>query len=41
MHAGEEEARPIRGTTTPAEETALVWDEVPFLKLPIPDIEQN
>jgi hypothetical protein len=41
MHRGEEDTRPIRGTSTDAEEAQLKEEGVPFAKLPIPDIEQN
>lgn len=41
IHKGEEEARPIRGTSTAEEEERLTEEGVPFAKLPIPDIENN
>jgi hypothetical protein len=41
IHRGEEEARPIHGTSTPEESAALVEEGVPFVCIPIPDIDQN
>ncbi|MFZ9886641.1 MAG: DUF1178 family protein [Myxococcota bacterium] len=41
MHRGDEAATPIRGETNPEAEARLLDEGVPFLKLPIPDIEQN
>ena len=41
IHRGDEEARPIHGTSTPEDEERLVDEGVPFAKIPIPDIDQN
>jgi hypothetical protein len=41
INQGQEEARRIYGSATPDEEKQLEDDGVPFLKLPIPDIEQS
>jgi hypothetical protein len=41
IHKGEEEPRPLLGTSTPDEEEALREEGVPFLKVPVPDIDQN
>lgn len=41
IHRGDEEARPIHGTSTPDEEARLVDEGVSFVKIPVPDIEQN
>lgn len=41
MHRGEEPHRPIRGEADEADEERLLDEGVPFVKLPVPDIEQN
>ncbi len=41
IHHGEEEARPIHGTSTAEEEQRLVDEGVPFAKIPVPDIDLN
>jgi len=41
MHSGEEEAKPIHGTSTPEENERLLEEGVPFVRIPIPDIDQN
>jgi hypothetical protein len=41
MSRGEEEARPIRGQSDAEGEKRMTEEGVGFLKLPIPDIEQN
>ena len=41
IHRGEEEPRPIHGTSTPEEEEEMAQEGVPFVKIPVPDIEQN
>ncbi len=41
IHRGDEEARPIHGTATPDEHAALAEEGVPFVCIPIPDIDQN
>ncbi len=41
IHRGEEEARPIHGSATPDEHAELAEEGVPFVVLPIPDIDQN
>lgn len=41
MHRGAEPHKPIRGEATPDDEERLAEEGVPFLKLPVPDIEQN
>jgi len=41
MHKGDEEPAPIHGTSTPEEREQLRDKGVPFLALPIPEIDQN
>ena len=41
IHRGEQEARPIHGQATAEEHAALADEGVPFVVLPIPDIDQN
>lgn len=41
MHRGEEPHKPIRGEANQSDEERLLDEGVPFLKLPVPDIEQN
>jgi hypothetical protein len=41
MHRGLEPHKPIRGEASPSDEERLVEEGVPFLKLPVPDIERN
>jgi hypothetical protein len=41
MHKGEEEAAPIHGTSTPDERALLREEGVPFVALPIPEIDEN
>lgn len=41
IHRGDEEARPIHGTATPDEHAELAEEGVPFVCIPIPDIDQN
>lgn len=41
MHRGEEEPRPIHGHASPEDEERLDEEGVPYLKLPVPDIEKN
>jgi len=38
---GDKEARPIRGTATPEEERRMAEEGVPFVKIPVPEIEEN
>ncbi len=39
IHAGEEDSRNIRGTTTEQEEALLTEEGVPFVKIPIPKFD--
>ncbi|TFG90816.1 MAG: DUF1178 family protein [Syntrophobacterales bacterium] len=39
IHAGEEDVRNIKGTTTESEETILTEEGVPFVKIPIPKFD--
>ncbi|MBW2560702.1 MAG: DUF1178 family protein [Deltaproteobacteria bacterium] len=39
IHAGEEDVRNIKGTTTEKEETVLTEEGVPFVKIPIPKFD--
>lgn len=39
IHAGDEEKRNIKGTTTPQEETALKEQGVSFIKIPLPKMD--
>jgi hypothetical protein len=39
IHAGEEDARSIKGTTTEKEEAILTEEGVPFVKIPIPKFD--
>lgn len=41
MHKGDEAPAPIHGTSTPEERKLLAEEGVPFVGLPIPDIDQN
>jgi hypothetical protein len=41
IRRGEQEARPIHGSATPEEHAALAEEGVPFVVIPIPDIDQN
>lgn len=41
MHRGDEPHKPIRGEANESDEARLLDEGVPFLKLPVPDIEQN
>lgn len=41
MHKGEEEPAPIHGTSTPDERALLREEGVPFVALPIPEIDEN
>jgi len=41
MHKGEVALAPIRGTTTSEDEKQMADEGVPFLKVPIPEIEKN
>lgn len=41
MHRGEEPHKPIRGEADEEQEERLLDEGVPFVKLPVPDIEQN
>ena len=41
MHKGEEAPAPIHGTSTPDERELLREEGVPFVALPIPDIDEN
>lgn len=41
MHKGEEEPRPIHGQASPEDEERLDDEGVPYLKVPVPDIEKN
>ena len=41
IHRGDEEARPIHGSATPEEHAELADEGVPFVCIPIPDIDQN
>ncbi len=41
MHKGDEAPAPIHGTSTPEERETLRDEGVPFVALPIPDIDQN
>jgi hypothetical protein len=41
IHKGEAPPQLIRGEATPAEEERLIDEGVPFLKLPVPEIEEN
>jgi hypothetical protein len=41
MHRGEEAPAPIHGTSTAKERDALREEGVPFLAVPIPDVDQN
>ena len=41
IHRGEAPAAPIRGQATADEEAELAEEGVPFLKVPVPDIEVN
>jgi hypothetical protein len=41
IHRGDEDARPIHGTATPDEHAELAEEGVPFVCIPIPDIDQN
>jgi len=39
IHAGEEDSRNIKGTTTEREETVLTEEGVPFVKIPVPKFD--
>jgi hypothetical protein len=39
IHAGDEEKRNIKGTTTPQEEASLREEGVQFIKVPIPKMD--
>lgn len=39
IHAGEEDVRNIKGTTTEKEEATLTEEGVPFIKIPIPKFD--
>jgi len=39
IHAGEEDVRSIKGTTTDREEAVLTEEGVPFVKIPIPKFD--
>lgn len=39
IHAGEEDTRNIKGTTTEKEEATLTEEGVPFIKIPIPKFD--
>ncbi len=39
IHAGEEDHRNIKGTTTEREETVLTEEGVPFVKIPVPKFD--
>ncbi|MDI6615107.1 MAG: DUF1178 family protein [Syntrophaceae bacterium] len=39
IHAGEEDPRSIRGTTTEKEEAVLTEEGVPFVKIPVPKFD--
>ncbi|MDD5722136.1 MAG: DUF1178 family protein [Syntrophales bacterium] len=39
IHAGEEDVRSIKGTTTEREEATLTEEGVPFVKIPIPKFD--
>lgn len=41
MHKGDEAEKPIHGTSTPEDRERLADEGVPFVGLPIPDIDQN
>jgi hypothetical protein len=41
MHRGEEPTAPIHGTSTPEEREQLRDEGVPFLALPVPEIDEN
>ena len=41
MHRGDEEARPIHGTSTPDEARALLEEGVAYVAVPVPDIDHN
>lgn len=41
MHKGDEQPAPIHGTSTPEERERLVEEGVPFLALPVPEIDEN
>lgn len=41
MHKGDEAPAPIHGTSTPEERERLHDEGVPFLALPVPEIEEN
>ncbi len=41
MHRGDEEPAAIHGTSTPEERARLLDEGVPFVALPVPDIDQN
>lgn len=39
IHAGEEDSRNIKGTTTEREEAVLTEEGVPFIKIPVPKFD--
>jgi len=41
MHKGDEEPTPIHGTSTPEERERLLEEGVPFVALPVPEIDEN
>lgn len=41
MHKGDEEAAPIHGTSTPEERKTLEEEGVPFVGIPVPEIDEN
>jgi hypothetical protein len=41
MHRGDEAPAPIHGTSTPEERERLLEEGVPFIALPVPEIDEN